>query len=191
MISSTAGTICMNRLEDRTDEALVELAVRGEAGSFALLVARHRQHAIRIAYGVVHSPSDAEDIVQDAFIRAYRSLSQFRGSARFSSWLYRIVVNEAVRVMRSTRRQRDEAELDVECVSTHGIDAESVLAVRECLSRIPEKLRVVLALRGIDELDYSEIAEILGIPTGTVRSRLHEARKLFAECWKEAMTDEV
>ena len=181
----------MRSLEDRTDEALVELAVRGEAGSFAMLVARHRQRAIRIAYGIVHNPSDAEDAVQDAFIRAYRGLPQFRGAARFSSWLYRIVVNESVRMMRSRHGAVEDVDLDSECASSEHMDTERALMVRECLASLPEKLRVVLALRGQEELDYSDIAEILSIPVGTVRSRLHEARKLFARRWKEAMKDEV
>jgi RNA polymerase sigma-70 factor, ECF subfamily len=191
MVSSTAGTACMRRLEDRTDEALVELAVRGEAGSFAMLVARHRQRAIRIAYGIVHNPSDAEDAVQDAFIRAYRSLAQFRGSARFSSWIYRIVVNESVRMVRGRHSTVENVDLSSECASREHVDTERVLMVRECLASLPEKLRVVLALRGEEELDYSEIAEILSVPVGTVRSRLHEARRLFARCWKEAIRDEV
>ena len=181
----------MHRLEDRTDEALVELAVRGEAGSFAMLVARHRQRAIRIAYGIVHNPSDAEDAVQDAFIRAYRGLARFRGAARFSSWIYRIVVNESVRMVRGRHSTVENVDLDAQCASDEHMDTERVLMVRECLASLPDKLRVVLALRGEEDLDYSDIAEILSIPVGTVRSRLHEARMLFARCWKEAMKDEV
>lgn len=191
MTSSTAETAYMHRLEDRTDEALVELAVRGEAGSFAMLVARHRHPAMRIAYGIVHNPSDAEDAVQDAFIRAYHSLAKFRGAARFSSWLYRIVVNESVRMMGARRGAVEDVNLDSYCASSEHMNVDTVLIVRECLASLPERLRVVLALRGQEELDYSEIAEILSIPVGTVRSRLHEARKLFARRWKEAMKDEM
>ncbi len=191
MISSTADTMCMHRLEDRTDEALVELAVQGEEGSFAMLVARHRPRAIRIAYGIVHNPSDAEDAVQDAFIRAYRSLTQFRGAARFSSWIYRIVVNESVRMMGRKHDTVDDVDLDSKCAPGENMDVETVLMVRQCLASLPERLRVTLALRGEKDLDYSEIAEILCIPVGTVRSRLHEARKMFARGWKEAMKDEM
>jgi RNA polymerase sigma-70 factor (ECF subfamily) len=191
MISSTAGTTCMHRLDDRTDEALVELAVQGEAGSFAMLVARHRHRAIRIAYGIVHNPADAEDAVQDAFIRAYRGLAKFRGAARFSSWIYRIVVNESVRMVRNRHSTVEDVDLDSQCALDEHVDTERVLMVRECLASLPERLRVVLALRGEEELDYSEIAEILGLPVGTVRSRLHEARQLFARRWKEAIRDEV
>jgi len=180
----------MHTLEDRSDEALVEMAAHGEATSFATLAARHRRKALRIAYGILHNRADAEDAVQDAFVRVYRNLSGFRGTSRFSSWLYRIVVNESARLLHSVRVRPEEVELDEECISDQGIDPERVLLVRQCLASLPERLRVVLALRGPEELDYAEIAEILRIPVGTVRSRLHEARRLFAERWKELMKDE-
>lgn len=180
----------MHRLDDRSDEVLVELAARGESGSLAILVERHRRKALRIAYGILHNPSDAEDAVQDAFIRACKNLSAFHGSGKFSAWLYRIVVNESVRLIRS-RRSVEEAELTEECAAVAVPDTEHVLLVRQCLASLPEKLRVVLALRGVEELDYSEIAEVLSVPVGTVRSRLHDARKQFAGRWKELMEDEM
>ena len=191
MISSTAEALPMHRLEDRSDEALAELAAHGEATSFATLAARHRGKALRIAYGILHNRADAEDAVQDAFIRVYRNLAGFRGTGGFGSWLYRIVVNESIRLLHSARVRMDEDELEEDCVAIQGMDPERALLVRQCMASLPERLRVVLALRGVDELDYAEIAEILAIPVGTVRSRLHEARQMFAECWKEAMKDEV
>lgn len=191
MISSTAESFAMHTLEHRSDEALVELAARGEATSFTILAGRHRVKALRIACGILHNRADAEDAVQNAFVRAYRHLMGFRGTCGFASWLYRIVVNESIRLLRSARVRAEDAELDEDRASTDGADPERALLVRQCLASLPERLRIVLALRGVDELDYAEIASILDLPIGTVRSRLHEARKLFAERWKEAMKDEV
>ena len=179
------SALCMHRLDGRSDEDLVVLVTHGEAQSFAILAERYRTKAIRIAYGILHNRADAEDAVQNAFIRIYGSLNRFRGVSRFSSWLYRIVVNESLR-FRSTRLETDEI---VE-IPTEDADIERIVLVRKCLASLPETYRTVLALRGLEELAYEEIAEILGLPVGTVRSRLHEARRLFAECWEELMSDE-
>lgn len=183
----TAGTMCMHKLEELSDECLAE---RGDEHSFAILAGRYRTKALRVAYGVLHNQADAEDAVQNAFIRIYRGLWRFRRVGRFSSWLYRVVVNESLRAL-AARRTCGELELDAERAPVGIADAEEVLLVRRCLACLPKKLRVVLALRGVEELDYAEIAYVLGVPVGTVRSRLHEARRLFAERWKELTRDEV
>lgn len=180
------SALCMYRLEDRSDESLADLVVRGEARSFEILAGRYRTKAIRIAYGILHNRADAEDAVQNAFIRIYRNLGKFRGAARFSSWLYRVVVNESLRFWRTRRETSNETEE----LPTSDVDAERIMLVRRCLASLPEAYRAVLALRGIEDLAYEEIADILGVPVGTVRSRLHEARRLFAKCWKELTSDE-
>jgi RNA polymerase sigma-70 factor (ECF subfamily) len=178
-------TMCMDRLEEISDECLAQ---RGDTQSFAILAGRYRAKALRIAYGILHDRADAEDAVQEAFIRIYRSLGRFKGAGRFSSWVYRVAVNESLRLLKA---KRNSDELQAEHVSVDCMDAERVLLVRECLAFLPEKLRVVLALRGVEELEYAEIALILSVPIGTVRSRLHEARRVFALHWKELMRDEV
>lgn len=183
----TVGTMCMHKLDELSDECLAE---RGDQESFGVLAVRYRTKALRVAYGVLHNQADAEDAVQEAFIRVYRNLGRFKGAGRFSSWLYRVVVNEALRAL-AARRTCGELELDAERAPVGIADAEQVLLVRRCLACLPKKLRVVLALRGVEELDYAEIAYVLSVPVGTVRSRLHEARRLFAERWKELTRDEV
>ena len=177
------SALCMRRLDGRSDEDLAALVTRGEAQSFAILAERYRVKAMRIAYGILHNRSDAEDVVQDAFIRIYRNLAKFRG-LRFSSWLYKIVVNESLRFRRTRRETSDEIE------PSGSVDIEQIMLVRKCLASLPETYQTVLALRGIEELSYEEIAEILGLPVGTVRSRLHEGRRSFAKCWKELMSGE-
>ena len=183
----TAGTMCVHKLDELSDECLVE---RGDQESFGVLAVRYRAKALRVAYGVLHNQADAEDAVQEAFIRVYSNLGRFKGVGRFSSWLYRVVVNEALRAL-AARRTCGELEFCAERLPVTNTNAEQVLLVRRCLACLPKKLRVVLALRGVEELDYAEIAYVLGVPVGTVRSRLHEARRLFAERWKELTRDEV
>lgn len=178
------SVLCMHKLEGRSDESLVELIVRGETRSFEILADRYRTKAVRVAYGILHNRADAEDAVQNAFIRIYRNLRKFKGR-QFSSWLYKIVVNESLRF----RRARPDAD-EIEEIQTGAVDIEQIMLVQKCLASLPETYRTALALRGIEELAYDEIAEILGLPVGTVRSRLHEARRLFAKCWEELMSDE-
>jgi len=175
------SALCVHRMDGRSDEDLAALAAHGEAQSFAILAERYRVKAMRVAYGIVHDRTDTEDAVQNAFIRIYRNLGKGR---RFNSWLYRIVVNESIRLLRARRETSEEVEPAV------SLDVDRIMLVRKCLASLPETYRTVLALRGLEELDYTEIAEILGLPVGTVRSRLHEARRLFAKCWEELMSDE-
>ena len=188
MISVLSEARRMSVTREPSDERLVELASSGDLESFTILADRYRVRAMRIAYGILHNRADAEDAVQEAFIRIYRSLGRFRGTGRFSTWLYRIVVNESLRVQ-SNRGSTEEVEPKHEAARS-GVPNVQALIVRQCLASLPEKLRIVLALRGLEDLDYAEIGSILGIPVGTVRSRLHEARRLFAERWKELMKDE-
>ena len=188
MISVLSEARRMSVTREPSDERLVELASSGDLESFTILADRYRVRAMRIAYGILHNRADAEDAVQEAFIRIYRSLGRFRGTGRFSTWLYRIVVNESLRVQ-SNRGSTGEVEPKQEAAGS-GVPNVQALIVRQCLASLPEKLRIVLALRGLEDLDYAEIGSILGIPVGTVRSRLHEARRLFAERWKELMKDE-
>ena len=183
-MTSILRETCMHGLGEQSDKDLAALALRGEEQSFAILAERYRAKAIRVAYGILHNRADAEDAVQNAFIRVYRNLRKYRGSAKFSSWLYRIVVNESLRYLRARHDTSDEVQPSV------SVDIEQLMLVRKCLASLEDPYRTVLALRGIEELSYEEIAEILGVPVGTVRSRLHEGRRLFAECWKELTSDE-
>ena len=181
----------MHALHDLRDDTLVALAVQGDIAAFSMLASRYRARAMRVAYGILHNRADAEDAVQEAFIRVCRHLPGFRRAGRFASWVYQVVVNESLRLLRARSGRRDQAEVDARHISFGKADTVHTLMVRQCLAALPGKLRVVLALRGLEELDYAEIAAILGIPLGTVRSRLHEARRLFAKHWKEAMKDEM
>ena len=127
------SALCIERLDGRSDEDLAALVTRGEAQSFAILADRYRTKAIRIAYGILHNRADAEDAVQNAFIRVYRSLDRFRGDSRFSSWLYRIVVNESIRLMRSRRERSDE----IQELPAGSVDAEKIILVSKCLAGLP------------------------------------------------------
>ena len=164
-----------------TDALLVERVRRGEVEAYGELVRRHMRRAFSIAYRIVRHREDAEDVVQDAFVRALERLDTLKRGRPFHPWFYRIVVNRALSCWRSRAVRAAEA-VPEEAVgdSTPEGDAErSELRRRlaEALDALPESERIVVQLSELEGLTSAEIAEILGEPAGTVRYRLHQARR--------------
>ena len=150
---------------------------------FEKLVRENQRVVYQIALTVLRNPADAEDVTQDAFMRAFAKLSSLREPQRFRAWLYRIVRHLALNRLRASTRSRAREEL-ASANSACLVDVETLAEDREFearvhfeISRLPEKLREVLLLCAIEDLEPSAVAEVLGIPQGTVRSRLHSARK--------------
>lgn len=165
-----------------TDALLVERVRRGDVEAYGELVRRHMRRAFSIAYRIVRHREDAEDVVQDAFVRALERLDTLKRERPFHPWFYRIVVNRAVSCWRSRAVRAAEAvpEEAVACDSTPEGDAErSELRRRlaEALDALPESERIVVQLSELEGLTSAEIAQILGEPAGTVRYRLHQARR--------------
>jgi len=162
------------------DDRLVALFQRGDEEAFDRLVERHRRRMYSLACRLA-SPLEAEDLAQEIFIAAYRALPGFRGDSRFSTWLYRIAVHVCSHYVR--RRRLDTTELDdQEADGERGHDPErSAIStelqerVRAAIEQLPYKLRLVVVLRDLHGLSYDEIAQVVGCPIGTVRSRLHYA----------------
>jgi RNA polymerase sigma-70 factor (ECF subfamily) len=169
------------------DSALVQRATRGEVGAFDRLVDRHRPVVIRVAARIVGS-DEAEDVSQDAFLRAFHRLDRFRGDAPFRSWLLRITHNAALDHLGRRRADPVDPEtLDTGEPSTARPPADR-LEVRERIERLERKLRglnpqhrIVLVLRDAEGLTYEEIADITDTPLGSVKARLHRARREFVE----------
>jgi RNA polymerase sigma-70 factor (ECF subfamily) len=169
------------------DAALVRRATRGELRAFEQLVDRHRPVVMRVAARIAGS-AEAEDISQDAFLRAFHRLGQFRGDAPFRSWLLRITHNAALdHIARRRAEPVDPEMLDESEPSTARPPADR-LEVRERIERLERKLRglppqhrVVLVLRDAEGLSYEEIADITEAPLGSVKGRLHRARREFID----------
>jgi RNA polymerase sigma-70 factor (ECF subfamily) len=169
------------------DSQLVQRATRGELDAFEHLVGRHRPVVIRVAARIVGS-DEAEDVSQDAFLRAFHRLDRFRGDAPFRSWLLRITHNAALDHLARRRAEPVDPEtLDTGEPSAARPPAD-VLEVRERIERLERKLRglspqhrVVLVLRDAEGLTYEEIADITETPLGSVKARLHRARGEFVE----------
>ena len=176
---------------------MIRAAQGGEERAFEELVRRHQRRAWRVARNMVPSDEDAHDLAQEAFLRVFRSLERFDFQHDFTTWLYRIVTNLAIDHLRkrrpamSTSAAPDEEDADVdlpdpreELPSERAEAEETAAQVRECLAALAPHFQAVLALRELEGLPCTEIAEIVGATHVTVRWRLHRGRKLFQEEWE-------
>ena len=193
--------------ESLTDIELVERASRGDSIAFSELVSRHYQRAVRVAFGLLKNRSDAEDTVQEAFSRVYRKLDSFQGQSAFYTWLYRIVVNLSIDLIRKKKRQR-RAHVDDEA-AREALRSEEELwprydsgdpdaevqrrelgdRLRKAFKELPEIHQAVLVLREIEGFSYEEIAKTLKIKKGTVMSRLFHARKAMQGLLQKNVSD--
>jgi len=172
-----------------SDERLIAGTLDGELSSFEKLVERHRDSVFRTAARIV-GPTEAEDVTQDAFLRAFHRLDQYRGTAAFRTWLLQIAQNAALNTLARTRRRPIEPAVE----STDVPDRDPVrqpatrLESRERQQRLEHKLvalrpeyRSLLVLRDLEGLSYTEIADVLEMPLGSVKGRLHRARSELIE----------
>lgn len=174
-----------------TDKELVQRVQQGDKKSFDLLVLKYQNRIIKLVSRYVREPGDAQDIAQEAFIKAYRALPNFRGDSAFYTWLYRIAINTAKNHVVALSRRPAEARLenadgeqmDVEDLQKDIETPENLLLANEikqtildAMDKLPEDLRVALTLREVEGLSYDEIAETMDCPIGTVRSRIFRAR---------------
>ena len=187
--------------EATLDRMLVDRFKRGDSSAFDEMVGRYWDRIYAMTHQLLRNPQDAEEVTQDAFIRAHRGLVNFRGDSSFSTWLYQIATNLARnRYWYWWRRKRDRslsfdaplghdnettlAELipaEQETPEDATVTQEFVGRVAECMEELNEKHREILILRNVQNLAYEEIAEILGISVGTVKSRIARARESLRE----------
>lgn len=182
-----AGTHAADRPDDAArdhahDAALVERTLRGDADAYGELVARHMRRAFAIAFRILQHREDAEDTVQDAFIRALERIDALDTSRPFGPWLYRIVLNKALNSRRARSvRTTDEIPADAVSMTTSPATDADRSALRHRLSTalatLSEKQRTIVQLADIEEFTSGEIADMLGIADGTVRWHLHQARR--------------
>src|SRR5688572_29057145 len=178
------------------DQQLVERVQRGDKAAFDLLVAKYQRKIFRLLSRLIRDAAEIEDVAQEAFIKAYRALPNFRGDSAFYTWLYRIAINTAKNYLVSQgRRAPTSTQSDVEDAETfddgdHLRDLntpDSMLvtkqvgdAVNRAIDQLPEDLRTAIVLRELEGLSYEEIAESMQCPIGTVRSRIFRAREAIA-----------
>ena len=180
--NSQAGTLEYS--ERREERAWLDRCALGEEKAIRWVLDRYRERVVRLAAHVLHNSREAEDVAQEAFIKAFKQIGQFRGESGFYAWLYRIVVNICLDRMRR-KSVTSELPFDETLPQTISVnpDIEKRLAVQQVMNSLSVPMRAALTLREVEGLDYSEIAEVLNIPVGTVRSRLNSARDQFRKKW--------
>lgn len=176
------------------DGKLVARFLCGEMAAFDSLFAKHQDYVYHIVYGIVGNAEEARDLTQDVFLQVYRSLPQFRGGARFGTWLYRIAVNRAVDAARGSRRwnllslfeeqsllnRPADRALEPEAMFEQGLERAEIQKV---LMRCPLSQRQILVLRYYRDLSLEEIAETMGCSLSAAKVRLHRARAIFKTCY--------
>jgi RNA polymerase sigma-70 factor (ECF subfamily) len=172
-----------------SDAELVRRSVDGDRDAFAILVRRHERRVYSVAFRMLGRQEDASDASQDAFLTAFRYLDRFRGEAAFSTWLHRITVNACYDMLRKRTREpllhASPADGSPEPepgspLPDHAERVAQALDAQEALARVPEEFRAALVLADVEDLPYEEIAAILQIAVGTVKSRVHRGRLALA-----------
>ena len=186
---------------DESDLVLVKLVQRGDKSAFDLLVRKYQHKVVKLVLRYVRNPAEAEDIAQEAFIKAYRALPQFRGDSAFYTWMYRIAINTAKNSLASRDRSPIAYDLDLtDPEESHSVqtrlqdpDTPEGMALTEeirgivnsAIEGLPEELKTAIVLRELDGLSYEEIAAAMECPVGTVRSRIFRAREAIDKRLRE------
>ncbi len=186
------------------DQQLVERAQRGDKQAFELLVIKYQRKLARLLSQFIRDAAEVEDVTQETFIKAYRSLSSFRGDSAFYTWLYRIGINAAKNFLVAQKRRASTTSNGIDIEDAENFEEASQLreldtpeselmskqiaqTVHQTLHELPEELRTAITLREIEGLSYEEIANAMNCPTGTVRSRIFRAREAISDKLQSVM----
>lgn len=182
--------------EAKLDLALVRRVQQGDKRAYNLLVSKYQQKILRLVSRFIRDHMECEDVTQEAFIKAYRALPNFRGESAFYTWLYRIAVNTAKNHLVSSGRRPpsqdlDAGEADHSAAGVNFVDlntpesalmnAELLTVIRETIKQLPENLREAIVYREFDGMSYEEIANVMDCPIGTIRSRIFRARETLEQ----------
>jgi RNA polymerase sigma-70 factor (ECF subfamily) len=182
--------------EKNVDQALVERVQKGDSKAFDLLVQKYQGRILKLIARFVRNPADVQDVAQEAFIKAYRALPNFRGESAFYTWLYRIAINTAKNHLVAAGRKTPSYAVDVQEVEKYDASEwlkeyatperelladEIQVTVNNALEGLPPDLREAITLREIEGLSYEDIAQVMDCPIGTVRSRIFRAREAIDE----------
>ena len=191
---------------EETDRQLVARVQQGDTRAFDLLVLKYQHKIFGLISRYVSDADDVQDVAQEAFIKAYRALPKFRGESAFYTWLYRIAINTAKNYLVSRSRRPPGTDVEAENAEHYEggaalrnietpenvlFGAELKAVVEAAISNLPDDLKAAVTLREFDGLSYEEIADVMGCPIGTVRSRIFRAREAIETKVREQMEGEV
>jgi len=187
-----ASQLWMVNMTKETDRQIVARVQRGDKRAFDLLVVKYQNRVAALVSRYVHDPHEVMDVTQEAFIKAYRAIANFRGDSAFYTWIYRIAINTAKNYLMARNRRPPGSDVELDDAEfyegSHGLkdieSPESLVArdeleatIYQAIDELPEDLRMALILREFDGLSYEEIANVMECPVGTVRSRIFRARE--------------
>jgi RNA polymerase sigma-70 factor (ECF subfamily) len=182
----------LEQMSKDTDQQLVDRVLSGNKNAFNLLVLRYQHRVSALVGRLIHDSHEAEDVCQEAFIKAYKALPLFRGDSAFYTWLYRIAVNTAKNYLVSRKRRPPAGDMEVEDAEQSDVGsmlrdienpegklatANLKLVIEQAIEDLPEDLRTAFTLREFSGLSYEDITEVMDCPVGTVRSRIFRARE--------------
>ena len=180
------------KYSEQLDEDLVLRVQRGDKSAFDLLVIKYQHKIVQLVNRYIKDPSEAQDVAQEAFIKAYRALGNFRGDSAFYTWLYRIAINTAKNYLVSRSRRSSDYQVDVQDAEAienapqlQGMETperlllnqEIIDTIKTAIEKLPEEMRTAIMLREFEGMSYEEIAVAMDCPVGTVRSRIFRARE--------------
>ncbi|MGY6276496.1 RNA polymerase sigma factor RpoE [Methylomonas sp. MgM2] len=186
----------ITRHSEDLDQDLVMRVQLGDKSAFDLLVIKYQHKIVHLVNRYVKDPSEAQDVAQDTFIKAYKALGDFRGDSAFYTWLYRIAINTAKNYLLSRSRRHSDREVDmqdaeqvenapqlkdIETPEHQLMNDQIIHVIKSAIERLPEEMRIAITLREFEGMSYEEIAEAMDCPIGTVRSRIFRAREAIDE----------
>lgn len=195
--------VLLKEARGRSDLGLVEECRKGDASAFDEVVRRYKDRIYHVVYRFLGNHEDALDVSQEVFVRAYRGIREFKGKAKLYTWLYSIAANLARNRLRDSSRRGRNRGTSLEALQEGGSDAvqaavasqetpraaamdrEMEALLQRCLAELPDHYRMAFVLRTFEDLSYEEIAEAMGCPAGTVKSRLNQARRMLRERLRE------
>lgn len=176
------------------DDIIIDRILDGDESQYKILIDKYKSYAFTLAYNVLNSQEDAEEVAQDSFVKAFKSLGKFNRQSKFSTWFYRIVTNTAI----THRRKKRLVSEDIDQAHSLGIDAKSTLEVqdkqkfvRQGMSLLNDQDRLVVSLFYLKELSLEEIAEVTEIKANLIKVKLHRARKRLADNLKMILKEEA
>lgn len=181
-------------MADKKETALIDRALRGDQQAFAMLMERHRGPLYNLLYNMVHNREETEDLLQDAFMKAFAALHTFNQEFAFSTWLYKIAINTTIDFLRKKKLQTYSLDKPIESrdgalkreyadqgavTDHHLLSTEKSTIIATAIAELPDHYRQAIILRHTEEKSYEEIAELTGVPLGTVKARIFRAREML------------